>query len=133
MAGECIPFHEPGKAVTCHANVTIGGRRLCRVVGTRVDGTPRIGLPAAAGAQAFGVTAWDAAAGEKVGVYATPGIILPIIAGAAIVADTPLMVDVNGAVVPWVAPAAGAVNYIVGKAVDDAAAGAECPVQLRLT
>ncbi len=128
MAGECIPFHMPGREITCHANAAVGGRRFVAVVGTRVDGTPRVALPAAAG-RVLGVAAFDAAAGEKVGVFADSGVIVPVIAGAAIVAGARIVPDAAGAAVP----AAVAADITAGYAMDDAAAGAECPVQLRLT
>lgn len=127
MAGECVPFHMPGREITAHANVAIGGRRFCAVVGTRVNGLPRVGLPAAA-ARSLGVTAWDVAIGEVVGVFADHGTIVPVIAGAAIVAGAAITNDAAGAAVT-----AAAGNVIHGYAIDDAASGAEVPVQLRLT
>lgn len=106
---ECIPFYEPGKYPTVHANVALTGKRFCAIVANRQSG-PGLsataegsnlvaGLPTAAG-RVFGVVAHDAAIGTKVLCYRGSGLIVPVSAAAAITAFQEVEVNGSGQVVP---------------------------------
>lgn len=119
---DCVPFFLPGQAMTCHANAAVVGQRFVSIAGPSVEGNFRVGPPAAAG-QTLGVAAFDAAAGNKVGVYG-PGAVVPVEAAAAIAAGQQVEVNALGQVVPL---AAGLAR---GKALDDVANGSTGPIQV---
>lgn len=112
MANECIPFKEPGSAVTAQATAAVVGKRFVRISGNRTSG-PGLSATAEGGnyrvatanaaVRAFGVARRDAATGEKLGVWTQPGIIVPVFAEAAIAADAEVQVGAAGGVVPLAA------------------------------
>lgn len=96
MANECIPFYEPGRRVTCHATAAVIGKRFVMVSGNRqADGSISV-AHATAATKAFGVTAYDAALGEKVGVLRGSGFIVPVTAAANLTANQRVEVGANG-------------------------------------
>lgn len=119
---DITPYHFPGDTYTGHANVAVTGGRAVAVVGARVDGNYRFGLPAA-GARIDGVASRDKVAGEKVMVFG-PGTIVDGEAGAAITAGQNLEVNAAGNFVPV------ATGTPVARAMDDIASGARGPVRL---
>lgn len=121
---QSLPFYLPGDEVTCHAKTAISGRRLVAIDGPRVDGNVQVSH-AGAGVRAFGVSAYDAAAGAKLTVYRVSAI-HAIESGAALTAGAALKSDAVGRVIPQ----AGA-GVIVGYACDDAAANVTAPVDFR--
>lgn len=96
MANECIPFYEPGRRVTCHATAGVTGKRFVGISGNRqTDGSVSVAHATAAGA-AFGVAAYDAATGEKVGVLRGSGFVVPVTAAATLTAGQRVEVGANG-------------------------------------
>lgn len=118
-----VPHFDVGPAVTAHANVALTGGRFCDVVGATVDGNIRVGKPTAA-ATVFGVLARDAAANDKVGVYAGKGLIIAVDnTAAAITAGQELEVDAEGRVLTKAAGRA------VARALNDAASSTSVLLQ----
>jgi Uncharacterized conserved protein (DUF2190) len=124
---DVVPFWTPGESLTCHAGTAVTGGRFVRNNGARVDGNVRVIAFTANGQKAFGVAARDKGVGEKVMVFAKPGQIVPVRAGAALTAEQAVMGDATGQAIPYVA---GAGVHIAGYAVDDAANGTDAPIQL---
>ena len=114
MANECIPFYEPGGNVPCHATAGVTGCRFVNISANRqADGSISVAHATAAGV-AFGVSKYDAATGEKVGVVRGPGFIVPVMAGGTIAAGARVEVGTTGQ----------AVTIAAGIAVGIAVAGA---------
>lgn len=133
---ECIPFYEPGGALTCECEAAVIGKRFVDIsddiqgtgspgLTTDVDGGNLVVSPASAGGTAFGVAKYNAAINEKVGVWTQPGIIVPVTADGAITAGAEVEVGTAGK-----AKTKGAANRGVGRAVADAADGADAMIQL---
>jgi hypothetical protein len=133
-ANEAIPFYKPGQNITGHASVALTGKRGCVITGNRQSGPGLaataegsnyvIGLPTA-GAGILGVTAHDAAAGEKVDVIM--GGVVPILAAAVITFWQEVEVLGDGRV----QPRAGT-NVAIGRALTGAASAADAEVLLYL-
>lgn len=120
---DVTPYWIPGDTITCHASAAVTGGRFVGVSGAPVDGNPRVAHAGAAG-RVIGVAARDAATGAKVMVFAGPGTIVPVEAGATLAAGADVSSDATGR-----AAAAGAI--IAGTALSDAAdAGATVMVRL---
>lgn len=128
MANDAITYYEPGATITGHATAAVTGKRFVNISGNRVGGNIAV-APAAAGANVFGVAGWDAAAGEKVTVIRENAVV-PVTAAAAIAAGASVTSDATGQAVTATG-AAGAVVHAVGRAVADAAVGADCLVALQ--
>jgi hypothetical protein len=93
---ECIPFKMPGSDVTGQASATIVGCRFVSISGNmQADGSITV-AHTAAGLRALGVSKYDAATGEKVGVYCGKNYVLPVTAGANIAAGAAVEVGTNG-------------------------------------
>ncbi|MER7164504.1 DUF2190 family protein [Micromonospora sp. NPDC000207] len=96
MANECIPFYEPGRRLTGHATATVTGCRFVMISGNRqTDGSISVSHATAA-TKAFGVAAYDAAIGEKVGILRGGGFIVPVTAAANLSANQRVEVGTNG-------------------------------------
>lgn len=114
MANECLPYYEPGRRVTGHATAAVTGKRFVMISANRQsDGSISVSHATAAG-KVFGVSAYDAASGEKVGVLRGAGFIVPVTAGGTIAAGAEVEVGTNGQ----------AVTIASGKAVGQAVTGA---------
>lgn len=121
-----VPLWDEADTITCHAETAVTGKRFVHVSGPRVGDNPQVEHQVgAAGKKALGVSAYDAAAGAKVSVYA--GVqVMPVTASGAITAGQVVYSAADGKAVA--AQPAGALP--AGIAVDDAADGADCPVYL---
>jgi hypothetical protein len=83
MANECIPFYEPGTAVTGVPTTAVVGCRFVMISGDRSSTAgPTLGniaiAPATAAGKGFGVAARDAAVGTPVKVHRSPNMIVPV-------------------------------------------------------
>lgn len=120
---ESIPKYRPGVSITCHANAALTGARCVAIAGAPIDGNPRVGPPAG-GARCYGVTATDAASGDKVGVHVTPGQHIPIEVGAGgVAAGAAVEATATGTIITRAA------GIPVGEVVEGAAAGAQAIVK----
>jgi hypothetical protein len=91
MANECIPFYEPGTAITGSPTTAVIGCRFVGISGPRIAAAgPTLGLiaiaPATAGAKGFGIAARDAGVGVPVKVHRSPNMVLPVQATNATIA-----------------------------------------------
>jgi hypothetical protein len=106
---ECIPFKLPGADVTAQATADVVGKRFVGITGDILaDGSLRA-AHAAPGARAIGVSKYDAATGQKFGVYRGARTVVPVTAGADIAAGDPVEVGPNGQAIT--AAAGVAVGY----------------------
>lgn len=128
-----IPLYEPGSRITAAATAAIGAGRFVKISGNLQGGpgldvstptSPLTGgnLPqvaqCVAGDKAYGVSGWDAAAsGDVLPVLNGPGMVVPMVSGAATTAGQEVQSDANGAAIPL---AAGKSN---GMAISAAAGG----------
>lgn len=133
MANDCIPFYEPGGAITCQTTAAVTGKRFVAISGNRTSG-PGLATTAeggnyrvatcAAAAKAFGVAKYDAASGAKVGVWCQPGIVVPVTAAANITAGQEVEVGATGQATPLAAGKA------VGMALTAATTGNDAEIRL---
>lgn len=123
-ANECNPFKLPGTDVTGQATAAITGKRFVGISGNILaDGSLSL-APAAAASRAVGVAKYDAAVGEKVGVYRGARMVVPVTAGAAITAGQAVEVGTLGQAIPLAA------GIAVGYAETAAASGADARICL---
>jgi hypothetical protein len=113
--------YEPGRQITGAATAAVTERQFVAVSGNRGPSGNVSVAPAAAGARALGVAAWNANTGQLVRI--ARGGVLKVIAGAAITAGDPIAVGANGTAVT----AAGSA-VVVGHAINGAANGAVAEV-----
>lgn len=115
MSTDCIPVYEGAYAqhLTVQVGATVAG---CRFLGplTSFQSDPLAlassagggniqcaGYPSAGGAVS-GVSKWDGpTGGGKIGIIRGAGVILPVIAGAAVAVGDELKVTTAGKVIPW--------------------------------
>lgn len=134
MANECVPFYEPGHAITGVPTTAVVGCRLVGISGARQTAAgPNKGLIsialAVAGAKAFGVAGRDAAVGVAVKVFRGPKMVVPIQASnATISAFAEVEAVGTGANAGMVQTKASGVA--VGYVVDDCAANGLAQVSL---
>lgn len=120
-----VPFWDEGNTITCHATAAVTGKRFVTVSGPRQGGNPAVAHAAGtAGTKALGVSARDAASGEKFSVYSSPGLVMPVTPAVAITAGQPIYSAADGRATNV------ATGQQVGTALDDAAVGVDCPVKL---
>lgn len=151
VTNEAIPYQEPGERLPCSvkAGKTVVGKRFVIIaadmqgnpdgLNTDVEGNNYVIEPAAANALAvLGVASHNAAALKKVTVLASPGMVVPVKAAAAIAAGEQVGVGAEGQAVKVVASSKAEIEEgkadfktpPVGLALADAAEGADCPVKL---
>jgi hypothetical protein len=128
-----VPLFDPGAKITAAATAAIGAGRFVRP-SANMQGGPLLDISGpttaltggnlmqvaqtVAGERAIGVAGWDASgAGEVLPVYNGPGIVVPMVSGAATAAGVEVQSDANGAAIPL---AAGRPN---GMAISAAAGG----------
>lgn len=122
-----VPYWDEGNTFTGHASADVLGKRFVHVSGARADGNPRVAhAVGAAGKRVVGVTGFDAKSGQKVTVYSSPGIVMPVVAAEAITAGDLLYSDAAGEAVST--PPAGALPAAI--ALDDADDGDDVPAKL---
>lgn len=127
---ECIPFYDEGDEITAQVDVAVSGKTFVKINNNIQSGPGLSGAtvsggggnvrvaPATAAGRSFGVAAYDAPVGGKVTVLRAPGIVLPVVAGAAIAAFQEVEIGANAKAVPL---AAGkAVGYALTAAAQDA-------------
>lgn len=130
MANECVPFYEPGDAITGVPTVAVIGCRFVKISAARVTAAGATkGLisiaPATAAGRAFGVAGRDAAIGVPVKVFRKRGTVVPVQAtNATIAAFGEVEIATGGMVV------ALASGVAVGYVVDDCAANGLAQVSL---
>lgn len=135
----CIPIHEDGEKLTFVATTAVSGKTFAAVTGGRQgDGSLAVsddttgknyqGGTCGLGGNAVGVWEYDGAIGDKVGVIAASGHIVPIVAGAAINAGQLVQSDAAGKAIPWDGTT---LDKVKGTAMNGAASGAEVEVKLR--
>lgn len=96
MANECIPYKEPGGAVTAQASAAVIGKRFVAITGEiQADGSITVAHATAAG-RICGVSKYDAALGGKLGVIRESKIVVPVTAEAAIAAGAEVQVGADG-------------------------------------
>lgn len=151
VTNEAIPYQEPGERLPCSvkAEKAVVGKRFVVIgadmqgdpnaLSTNVEGNNYIIEPAAAGALAvLGVASHNAAEKKKVTVLASPGMVVPVVAAAAIDAGEQVGVGAEGKVVKAVAASEAEIKEgkppykvpPVGMALADTAEGVDCPVKL---
>jgi hypothetical protein len=81
-----------------------------------------------AGKKAAGVAKYDVADGESGGVHGQPGMIVPVLAGAALTAGVEVMADATGKAIPHVPGTA--TNRALGLVMSGAASGALAQIKL---
>lgn len=144
-ANECIPYKQPGEAITAKAKGAVTGKTLVKIGGDRTggggggaEGSITIGVGLSTDGEnvyqvetcgkegaPVGVAAWDAADKAETKVFKrSSGIILPITAGEAITAGWELESDAAGKVVK----AAATPVKIIGMAMTKAANAKDCEV-----
>lgn len=130
---EAIPYYEPGGRVTGQATAAVTGKRFVMISADRVSGPEPVSdavdggnlqvAHATAAGRIFGVASHDAAIGAKVTILCDPGMIVPVLSGAAIAFFEEVEVGANGTAIPRDAvarPAAIAVGYAVAAAANAA-------------
>jgi predicted RecA/RadA family phage recombinase len=137
MANDCIPLFEPGDRVTglAAANPVVGKTFVALDVtaGNKWTGPaisdvkhPDIAVvTATADGPVFGVAAYDAAKGATVTVIRGQSMIVPVTTGTAITAGQNVSTDGAGKAKP------AAAGTVVGIAINDAAVGADCYIDLK--
>lgn len=93
-----VPYYSGGDEFTCHVSAQVYGKRFVSISGAPTDERPTVTL-AAAGSQALGVSAHDAATGEGVTVYRAPNV-MPVTAGAALTAGALVETNAAGEAIP---------------------------------
>lgn len=118
-----VPFWDEGNTITAQASAAVTGKRFVEVTGPRVADQVQVG-PATAAGRSFGVAGFDAAVGQLVTVYSSPGLVMPVTASGAIAAGDDVEVAAGGMA------AAAAAGEVVGMALDDAADGTDAVIKL---
>lgn len=122
---ECIPFYEPGADISAICSAAVTGKRFVKISGDRSGGGSNLSVAHAdAAGRKFGVSGYDGAIGEIINVKRSPGIVVPVLAGAAIDAFEEVEVGAAGVAVPLAAGVA------VGFAVTAAANAADAQISL---
>ena len=109
-----MPYYEPGGKLTGHATGVIRGKRFIKLSASRQSGPAvtdstgggnyQVAECSVAGEKAVGVAGFDAAIGAKVEVHCTPGMVIPVTAGAAIVVGAEVSTDSQGRAITYVPP-----------------------------
>lgn len=116
MANDCIPFYDDADIVSGICSAAVTGKRFVKISGNRAGAGSNLSIAHAdAGGRKFGVSGFDGAIGEYVPVYHAPGVIVPVLAGAAITAFDEVMVGANGVAIPATARAdSGPASLVTG-------------------
>lgn len=123
MANENVGVYEPGRDITGRAATAVTGKRFLAIVGNRDRGNIAVGVAPLAG-RVCGVSKYDAAAGDIVGVARGNSRVTFVTAAAAIAAFAEVEVGAAGQA------AVKATGVSVGYALTAAAAGADAEISL---
>ncbi|MBZ4509119.1 DUF2190 family protein [Mycobacterium avium subsp. hominissuis] len=108
--------YRPGENITAVATAPVTERQFVAISGDRDPGTGNVSVaPAATGSRAFAVAAWNASAGQLVGV--ARGGVVKVTAGGAITAGDPIQVGAGGTAVT------ATTGTVVGQAIASAPNG----------
>ncbi len=124
MANENVGIYEPGADLTGRATAGVTGKRFLKISGNRgSEGNIAVAHADAAG-RVCGVSRWDAATGELVGVARGKDRVIFVTAAANITAFAEVEVGANGQATPKSAGVA------VGYAVTAATSGGDAEISL---
>ncbi|MCV7230674.1 capsid cement protein [Mycolicibacterium komossense] len=115
MANEMLDVYSPGRDLTGRASSAVTGCRFLKITGNRTNGNIAVAHATAAG-RACGVSKYDAAAGDKVGVARGKDRVVHVLASGAIAAFAE--VEVGAAGVAVTKNAGVAVGYALTGAAD---------------
>jgi hypothetical protein len=124
----CRPMFKPGDTITGHATAAVVGKTFADISGDIQEGPDitTVNLPStwdsgniqvagcAAGKRPIGVFGYSQEAGEPVPLLCAPGYILPLTAGAAIVAGEEVQVGAASKPIPVAAGAAADASLVTG-------------------
>jgi hypothetical protein len=110
-----IPLFEPGTRITCAVSAAVTAGRFVKIsgniqagplldlatpTGPLVKGNLLVVALCVAGDRAFGVSGWDApTADDPLAVLNGPGMVVPMVAGAAVAAGVEVQSDAAGAAI----------------------------------
>lgn len=134
-ANECVPYYEPGNAISAQADSAITGKRFVDIaddmtsnpnaLSGSADGGNIVVAHATAGGQALGVSSYDApAAGDALYVLCGQGFVVPVTADGALSAGQMVEVGTAGKAVVQ------GTGRAVGRALADAADGDDAVIFL---
>jgi hypothetical protein len=123
MANENVGVYEPGRDITGRASASVTGKRFLKISGNRSSGNIAVAHADAAG-RVCGVSKYDAASGDIVGVARGNSRVTFVTAGANIAAFAEVEVGSNGQAVTK------ASGVAVGYAVTAATSGADAEISL---
>lgn len=123
MANENLGVYEPGRDITGRASAAVTGKRFLAITGNRSGGNIAVAHATAAG-RVCGVSKYDAASGDIVGVARGNSRVTFVTAGGAIAAFAEVEVGSNGQAVTK------ASGVAVGYAVTAAASGTDAEISL---
>jgi hypothetical protein len=123
MANENVGVYEPGRNITGHTTAAVTGKRFLKITGNRTDGNISVAHADAAG-RVCGVSEFDAAIGQKVGIARGNSRVTFVTAGGAIAAFAEVEVGANGTAVTKAA------GIAVGYAITAAANAADAEISL---
>lgn len=123
MANENVGVYEPGRDITGRASASVTGKRFLKISGNRSSGNISVAHADAAG-RVCGVSKYDAASGEIVGVARGNSRVTHVTAGGNIAAFAEVEVGSNGQAVTK------ASGVAVGYAVTAATSGNDAEISL---
>ncbi|QRY61478.1 DUF2190 family protein [Gordonia sp. PDNC005] len=123
MANEAIPLYRPGADVSATPTAAVKGKTFVNVSGAMAGQLVKV-APAAAGALAFGVAAFDAPKDGTVAVIRGAKTILPVTAGSTLAAGDEVEVGAGGKAAKLASGTA------VGRALDAGTADADVFIEL---
>ena len=123
MANENVGVYEPGRNITGRASAAVTGKRFLAITGNRSNGNIAVAHATAAG-RVCGVSKYDAASGEIVGVIRGNSRVTHVTADGAIAAFAEVEVGTAGKA------KALASGKAVGYALTAAADGADAEISL---
>lgn len=123
MANENIGVYEPGRDLTGRASATVVGKRFLKISGNRSSGNIAVAHADAAG-RVCGVSKYDAASGDIVGVARGNSRVTFVTAGGNIAAFAEVEVGTSGQAITK------ASGVAVGYAVTAATSGGDAEISL---
>lgn len=124
-----VPFWDDGDTISSVCLVPITGATFVSISAGMTNGLPTIS-PCVAGASAFGVAAFDGAAGDVITVHHARGMVNAVLTGAAIAPGALVMSDAIGRAITYVV-AVG--NSCLGRSLDSVATAVLAPIDSAAT